>query len=416
MAVITPAGIGGYNNIGGIGTGLNMPQTTGLNGTAVTTGYTPFGIAASNPMIKAGPTSVGRQSQTSNGNGTWTNVSGQIVDANGFVIQPSTSATTATGSSLMSPYQLTAPIGGTNTGGSSSLVNSGPNGPFANLGPQLANSATTSMNAGNSILANEGMGQTALYDQTQNENQQATAQGIAASGLTGSPWGASVNAANNVNFNNDWNDKQLARNESALSAQEGSFGNANTLYDFNNSKVTQNIGQPNTAGGGSGTPASGGSGAGMASPSGQYGGTTSVVPTSPFQPVGTPISQTPGGPATDTSTALNQTGVNDQGMGLAGNMTPQQTQSPYQMANSLTGNDPNSQSYTDSQGTTNVGGTTMTADQLINPQTDPNQINGGQLMVQPPIDYTQPADPSQPQPPYDPSVDDPLYYLTGLYQ
>jgi len=53
---------------------------------------------------------------------------------------------------------------------------------------------------------------------------------------------------------------------------------------------------------------------------------------------------------------------------------------------------------------------------LINPQTDPNQINGGQLMVQPPIDYTQPADPSQPQPSYDPSIDDPLYYLTGLYQ
>jgi hypothetical protein len=141
-----------------------------------------------------------------------------------------------------SPYYAfpqATPTSNTSANTTNNVNMSGAYGPNSSLGPTVNSSLLANNATGQNISANEALGQSALYTQQQNQQQQQDAQANAAAGLTSSPWGASTAANQMTNFNNTWQNNQLARSESALSSAEGataplmnqynqSYGNSNS--------------------------------------------------------------------------------------------------------------------------------------------------------------------------------------------
>ena len=70
--------------------------------------------------------------------------------------------------------------------------------------------------------------QNALYDRTYQQLQDQTGANNAANGLTGSPYGAGVQNQAASNFNIDWQNNQLQRQQTGASTAEGLLGQYNT--------------------------------------------------------------------------------------------------------------------------------------------------------------------------------------------
>jgi hypothetical protein len=80
--------------------------------------------------------------------------------------------------------------------------------------------------------------QNALYAQTQQQNQDQTGAMLAATGVGATPYGASVAAQNNSNFNINWQNQQLQREAQGIQSanqaysgggQQGTLGAQSTL-------------------------------------------------------------------------------------------------------------------------------------------------------------------------------------------
>ena len=102
---------------------------------------------------------------------------------------------------------------------------------YANqAGQQSARQAginTTNQNAlntaGNSVLNTAFDPQKALYNSQLGDSQNANTVAEAQRGLAMSPYGAGMAADNTNNFNMNWQDRQLGRQEGGLRAAEGAF-------------------------------------------------------------------------------------------------------------------------------------------------------------------------------------------------
>lgn len=92
------------------------------------------------------------------------------------------------------------------------------------LGGQAGGAAGQLYGAGGSLLNTAFDPQSALYNRTQQQNQDQTGALLAASGVGATPYGQAVAAQNNENFNIDWQNQQLQRQLQGVQGAEGAFG------------------------------------------------------------------------------------------------------------------------------------------------------------------------------------------------
>lgn len=85
----------------------------------------------------------------------------------------------------------------------------------------LYGAGNQALSAGSAILQAGFDPQSALYNRTQNQVQQQTLAGLAATGTASSPYGAGVLGQTNSNFNIDWQDNELVREATAANAYGG---------------------------------------------------------------------------------------------------------------------------------------------------------------------------------------------------
>ncbi len=274
-----------------------------------------------------------------------------------------------------SPYQAT-PGGNTSTYGSTTTSTpvSGPNGPFASLGTPLSSGATSGLAAGQQALTTGFDPQNALYDQQYNLSAQNAASANAEAGLTNSPYGASQAANTANNFNINWQNTQLGREAQAMGIYDQSMSPATALYNgqYGNTSTTSgyNTQPPPPPQGGSGAGSSNGQNTSGVQPLAfpNMGGSapSQGVPqlsSAAYQSPGDLYAGTTGQGYTGATGMMTPVG---QDYNSIVNPTPQQQISPYQSLNQLTGGGAY-QSDAYGNPVTNVGGTSQTADQLINP-------------------------------------------------
>lgn len=123
------------------------------------------------------------------------------------------------------------------------------------LMPYAQSTAGTLQSAGNQVLNNSFDPQNALYAQQFQQNQDQTRASLAARGLNSGASGAGIENQSNQNFNTNWQNQQLARQQSGLSSYEGAVGQglgglnstATTAYNLPASALGQGLGALNTS-------------------------------------------------------------------------------------------------------------------------------------------------------------------------
>ena len=121
--------------------------------------------------------------------------------------------------------------------------------------PYAQQSANTLMQGGNQVLQSSMDPQNALYAQQFQQNQDQTRAGLAARGLDTSGTGAGIENQSDQNFNTNWQNQQLARQQSGLSSYQSAVGQglggltsgANTTYNLPASALGQGLGALNTS-------------------------------------------------------------------------------------------------------------------------------------------------------------------------
>jgi hypothetical protein len=94
----------------------------------------------------------------------------------------------------------------------------------------LYGAGNTALGAGNAILQQGFDPQNALYNRTQQQVQDQTLAGLAATGTGSTPYGAGVLGQTASNFNIDWQNNQLGRETQAASAYSGLNNTAQNDY------------------------------------------------------------------------------------------------------------------------------------------------------------------------------------------
>ena len=129
--------------------------------------------------------------------------------------------------------------------------------------PAIQGAGNTAISAGNSLVpyATQSLQtgfdpQNALYKQQQQQNTDQTRATEAAQGVAGTPYGAGVENSSNNNFNLQWQNNQLARQQQAAGTAEGLLAGQNAgattgaglLQSIPNEKLAA-LGALNSAGG-----------------------------------------------------------------------------------------------------------------------------------------------------------------------
>ncbi len=111
-------------------------------------------------------------------------------------------------------------------------------GQLGTLGGQAGSASGSLYGSGASILNTAFDPQNALYNRTQQQNQDQTGAMLAATGVGATPYGAAVMGQNNSNFNIDWQNQQLQRQAQGIQSanqayagggQQGTLGAQSTL-------------------------------------------------------------------------------------------------------------------------------------------------------------------------------------------
>lgn len=95
---------------------------------------------------------------------------------------------------------------------------------------RLSNSSTIGLNSAQNELNTAFDPQNALYNRTLQQTQDQTLAGLSATGVGNSPYGAGVLGQTLGNFNIDWQNNQLARQQSGLSSYGQYLGQAGNGY------------------------------------------------------------------------------------------------------------------------------------------------------------------------------------------
>jgi hypothetical protein len=148
------------------------------------------------------------------------------------------------GASTSQPSIPGATAGSTVTNsGSNTQQTAGPNGPFSGLTAPLSSAASNTMAAGQTALNTgmAGLGST-IYNQQLQQQQNQTNVNEAQRGITMSPYGAGVANQADINFNSNWQNQQLARDQAGISAATSSMAPAQSLYGQSYGSSTQGYG------------------------------------------------------------------------------------------------------------------------------------------------------------------------------